>query len=920
MPSNIETLLSAPPYSFFYYLIMLLVSVTGLAIAAGQWQRTVDTAPDIARQARAQTIALTGTIILRLAQVLAPTLLTYQSPTSGTWALPAERVVDMVSLALLSWAFVPLLHRHKRLGTVWLLFNGLLSVAYLVVPAIWSSDSSLFLTSSDYNLVLPARLWAIWQVVAAALAVVWLGMPSTRYPDEPAEAEGMLEARSLTLVAFVALLAGYVLHLMTTNGVMPTYLPPDNVAAWARCGQLVAWPVLAIAIYHTVITTLSAQASVFRAPGTTPSSLFKRLISLFEATRGIGGTLDLQSLVEHSAASLAQALDTDQSAIALLDAQAGQMRLVAVHQLTTPRASRNEILKTFTTAQYPPIEHALQTMRQVQLDETDIHARSLLSLIGNEGPGPVLIQPLGQHETALGVLILANGISRLPFDAEDRQIVAILGSQVTFAIQNARAHHALQSKVQQLTKTLRDQEAKSGQLRAAMEVALKKSQEEVALSAQKLYEQERAAQRSRQALEDAARNRLMSLQSAVKKSQAERDALQERIRDLQREIASEGLAGDKKSETTLEDLTCGVIIADSKGNISRINSTAAQMLGVSPSTLLSQPLSQVARDERWRKAVTELAIKPYSMVATTLSTSQRVLRATLSSMAIAREGQKEKDRGSVAILYDITSEAESQQARDQFIASLSQELRTPMTSIIGYTDLLLGESVGLISDMQRKFLQRIKANIERLNTLLNDLISVTAIDAGQLELHRAPVDIGEIIEDTIISTRAQLEDKEITLELNLLDQAPPVEADADCVRQILANLVGNAAKCSPVASTVQISTSIHHESDTGKTEGTRYLKVSVQDSGGGIAPRDQERVFDRFYRADRALINGLGETGVGLAIVKSLVEAHGGRVWVESEMGVGSTFNFLLPISEVYDDPWLEMDVPPLDFGSDQHS
>ena len=195
-------------------------------------------------------------------------------------------------------------------------------------------------------------------------------------------------------------------------------------------------------------------------------------------------------------------------------------------------------------------------------------------------------------------------------------------------------------------------------------------------------------------------------------------------------------------------------------------------------------------------------MKPYSMVATNLEAGNRVLRATLSSMATSHGDQRET--GSVAILYDITSEAESQQARDQFVASLSQELRTPMTSIIGYTDLLLGESVGLLGDMQRKFLQRIKANIERLNTLLNDLISVTVIDAGQLELHRTPVDMGEVIEDTIVGTRAQLEDKEITLELNLMDQAPALQADADRLRQILANLVGNAAKCSPVGSTIQI--------------------------------------------------------------------------------------------------------------------
>ena len=96
-----------------------------------------------------------------------------------------------------------------------------------------------------------------------------------------------------------------------------------------------------------------------------------------------------------------------------------------------------------------------------------------------------------------------------------------------------------------------------------------------------------------------------------------------------------------------------------------------------------------------------------------------------------------------------------------------------------------------------------------------------------------------------------------------------------------------------------------------------YLMISVRNSGGGIAQKDIDRVFDRFYQAERPLIEGLGETGVGMAIVKSLVEAHGGNVWVESEMGNGSTFNFLLPISEQYDDPWLEVDIPPLDLNVD---
>jgi len=284
------------------------------------------------------------------------------------------------------------------------------------------------------------------------------------------------------------------------------------------------------------------------------------------------------------------------------------------------------------------------------------------------------------------------------------------------------------------------------------------------------------------------------------------------------------------------------------------------------------------------------------------------------------DGEDNKE-GLVVVLYDITAEAESQQARDEFVASLSQELRTPMTSITGYTDLLLGESVGIIGEMQRKFLQRIKANIERMGSMLNDLIGVTAIDAGQLEIRPAVVDMAEVIEDALISARAQLEENEITLDINLIEEMPLVEVDPDSIRQIMSNLLNNAIQSTPAGATIEVSTSRYEMNGSGgiiDEDKTMFLKVSIRDSGGGIAEKDLNRVFERFYRAERPLIQGLGETGVGLAIVKSLVEAHGGRVWVESEIGEGSTFHFLLAVNEQFDDPWLEVDIPPLDLNSDQ--
>jgi|GEM_PF-2014056 len=235
------------------------------------------------------------------------------------------------------------------------------------------------------------------------------------------------------------------------------------------------------------------------------------------------------------------------------------------------------------------------------------------------------------------------------------------------------------------------------------------------------------------------------------------------------------------------------------------------------------------------------------------------------------------------------------EASMEVIASLTQELRQPMSSIMGYSELLLGESVGILGTLQRKFLERIKASCERMGVLLNDLIHVTNIDSGSLDLTPESVDVLQIVDEAIMGCSEQYRDKGISLRLDVEDDLPTISADKDSLRQILTHLLANAGNASgPEGEVVLRITEEHAPGFAGEPEPA--LKVVVRDSGGGIAPEDQPRVFGRFYRADSPLISGLGETGVGLSVAKALVEAHGGRIWLMSEPGVGSTFNVLLPV------------------------
>ena len=227
----------------------------------------------------------------------------------------------------------------------------------------------------------------------------------------------------------------------------------------------------------------------------------------------------------------------------------------------------------------------------------------------------------------------------------------------------------------------------------------------------------------------------------------------------------------------------------------------------------------------------------------------------------------------------------------EVIASISQELRQPMSSIVGYTDLLLGESIGILGALQRKFVERIKASTERLGSLIDDMIQVTTLESGLAELKPEPVDLNLIIDNAMSYTSSQVREKNISLHLDLPKKLAPLNTDRESLQQIMIHLLQNAGSATPVEGTIhlKVETKIEKEQD--------YIMIQVTDSGGGIPAEDLPRVFTRLYRADNVLIQGIGDTGVGLSIAKTLTEAQHGRIWVENEPGKGATFSVLLPIT-----------------------
>lgn len=944
------TFLSSSALNLAYYLFTLFAIEAALFIAWGQWQRS-----DSFR-ARRLTVVFGSLTILRL-MLLVLVLAGRSSPQiAATWVPPFERVMAITSLGFLVWGFTPFMREKGVMSNTLLAINTVFAFTfYFLAVAYWNG--------SDFNRSGWEFFFVSWQVALVLFGAINCAMK-------------LDEERAFAMAGFATLFVGYLLHILFTSA----YSQPHN-PVWVRLAELIAYPLFTIALYQGAIQSLTARTLEYRNLSQVSLDQIKGLISLFEATREITSSLDLSNVLDGAAKSVANAVEADQCAIALPDNgdDLSQLRLVSIYNPS--RKGRGESV-SFPLNDQPALKHALKRKNQVQIDEyrDNNQIRLLFTLMGAHDVGPLIIQPLLKDDQPLGVLILGNAQSKRVFTTTQTQLCKTLANQISGAIDHAREYASVSAKAQQLSWTLRNQELETGKRRAAMETELKKSREEVALFAQRLYEYETAEKVNAETLKQA-QERATKLEKTVERAKSEleksvqkdkqlstlaaelnqqkqllaeltgeRQNLQEKIelleqdsvethqlqedlartkeqtrkltralkrsraRALQAALVPAVLSGAKVS-SELEELSCGVIIGDGNHKIFRANAAASNLLALPDNNLIGRELVKICNDERWQNALNQLRTKNEPMVTTTLKVGEQVLRATITPL----DSDDNNKEGTVTILYDITAEAESQRARDEFVASLSQELRTPMTSITGYTDLLLGESVGFIGDMQRKFLQRIKANIERMGSMLNDLIGVTAIDAGQLEIRPAVLHMAEVIEDTIIGARAQLEEKEITLNMHLPEGMPPVEADPDSVRQIMSNLLGNALKATPIKGIIDIfAARFEEESETGlDSESSAFLRISIRDTGGGIAQKDLERVFERFYRAERPLIEGLGETGVGMAIVKSLVEAHGGRVWVESEIGYGSTFHFLLPICEQFDDPWQEVDIPPLDLNSD---
>jgi PAS domain S-box-containing protein len=342
----------------------------------------------------------------------------------------------------------------------------------------------------------------------------------------------------------------------------------------------------------------------------------------------------------------------------------------------------------------------------------------------------------------------------------------------------------------------------------------------------------------------------------------------------------------------LSAITDGVAVSDDTGTITVVNRAARRVMHLGEQELIGQPPAVLF--DSFPEEDRQKALQAIGQVA---ADSERGRRASPVSLMIRRQSQiveasfmpmldeRQEFSGTVLVLRDITHEQEIAQAKTEFVSTVAHELRTPMTSIKGYTDLLLGNMVGNLNREQRHFLGIIRSNIERLADLVSDLLDTSRIDAGRIRLEPEEIQITEVVRDACDSVAETIRESGLKLTTQEIGPMPKIYGDRNRLIQVMVNLLSNAYRYTPAGGEISVSVE--------STE--NVVTVRVSDTGIGIAPEDQERIFERFYRADHELVQKQAGTGLGLSIVKSLIEMHGGELGLESTPGQGSTFSFALP-------------------------
>lgn len=344
----------------------------------------------------------------------------------------------------------------------------------------------------------------------------------------------------------------------------------------------------------------------------------------------------------------------------------------------------------------------------------------------------------------------------------------------------------------------------------------------------------------------------------------------------------------RKLASVLENMTDGVIATDRKGRVSLINDSALAMLRLTKDLVLNRPITSILSVEQ--EYAFEDLIQLKESIALDFSTDEQpaILRANFSVT------QRETGfvNGLIVVLHDNTEQEKIDMERREFVSNVSHELRTPLTTMRSYLEAL-ADGAWQDKEIAPSFLNVTQTETERMIRLVNDLLKLSRMDSEDYDLNLEWVEFNDFF-DSIIERFEFSKSQDVKFNRLLSNEDFFVEIDTDKMTQVIDNIISNAIKYSPDGGEIRF----------GVTQSDDQIQVMISDEGMGIPKANVKRIFERFYRADRARSRALGGTGLGLAIAREMIMAHGGEIWAESEEGKGTTIYFTLPIEHQEEGEW----------------
>ena len=573
----------------------------------------------------------------------------------------------------------------------------------------------------------------------------------------------------------------------------------------------------------------------------------RQLAGLNEVTRGLTSTLEIDPLLQNILNSAVEILNCEAGSLLLVDFETGELVFEVVVGPVAEQFLGDRLEPGVGIAGKAAEEMRPMIVNNVEQSSDWFSEPDQETGFTTKG---MLVVPMHYKGTTIGVIEVLNKLNGTPFTIDDQELLTAFAGQAAVAVENVRLYTQTDQELSNRVEELSVMQRIDRELNTSLDVS--------------------------RAME-------ITLDWSMRQSQSMGGLIGVLETNGLKVVASEG------DIRLLEEYEDGVLPLTQHGFSEVIEEGVARRVDavelMRGGALMAAAQSQVIIPIRREDEV-------IGMLMLESESSDRYDENTMEFLT------RLSDHASIAIsnaqLYAEVQRANV--AKSDFVSFVSHELKTPMTSIRGYADLLAAGSVGDVSEAQMDFLNTIRTNIQRMATLVSDLADVSRIEAGRLRLEFASVSLGEVVDEVVRSAKAMLEEKQLSPEMDIPEDLPLVWGDRNRLAQIITNLISNAVKYTPELGKVTIS--CRASENLWDEEGApQVVHLSVKDSGIGIKEEDQKKIFQQYFRTDEGKETATG-TGLGLNITRYLVEMQGGKIWFETKFGAGSTFQFTVPVSE----------------------